>query len=120
MSVSTFQVLRSLVPDAKCAVKEGPGVLEIVWSDSRSQPTDSEVAARRKILEDEEPKNVLREHRNNRLSETDWMANSDVTMTDAWKTYRQQLRDMLGTANPILDSEGLLIHNSVTWPTKPS
>tara|TARA_E500000305_G_C3954082_1_gene203642 strand:+ start:579 stop:872 length:294 start_codon:yes stop_codon:yes gene_type:complete len=35
----------------------------------------------------------LRENRNNLLAKTDWTANSDVTMSDAMKTYRQQLRD---------------------------
>tara|TARA_R100000231_G_scaffold31563_1_gene27773 strand:+ start:603 stop:899 length:297 start_codon:yes stop_codon:yes gene_type:complete len=36
----------------------------------------------------------LRRQRNILLAETDWMANSDVTMSDAWKTYRQALRDI--------------------------
>ena len=36
----------------------------------------------------------LRRQRNKLLSETDYMALSDVTMTDAWKTYRQALRDI--------------------------
>ena len=35
----------------------------------------------------------LREDRNNLLAKTDWTANSDVTMSDAMRTYRQQLRD---------------------------
>ena len=37
--------------------------------------------------------NNLREKRNLLLSQTDWTANSDVTMSDAMRTYRQQLRD---------------------------
>ena len=36
----------------------------------------------------------LRRQRNELLVETDYMALSDVTMTDAWKTYRQALRDI--------------------------
>ena len=36
----------------------------------------------------------LRFKRTKLLEETDWMANSDVTMSDAWKTYRQELRDL--------------------------
>ena len=36
----------------------------------------------------------LRKQRNKLLVETDYMALSDVTMTDAWKTYRQELRDI--------------------------
>ena len=35
----------------------------------------------------------LREKRNNLLAKTDWTANSDITMSDEMKTYRQQLRD---------------------------
>jgi len=37
--------------------------------------------------------NKLRQKRNRLLTKTDWTANSDVTMSDAMKTYRQQLRD---------------------------
>lgn len=29
-----------------------------------------------------------------KLQETDWMANSDLTMSDAWKTKRQAWRDI--------------------------
>ena len=39
----------------------------------------------------------LRNRRNQLLSETDWMANSDVTMSDEWKAYRQALRDITKT-----------------------
>ena len=36
----------------------------------------------------------LRRERNMLLKETDWLANSDVTMPTKWKTYRQELRDI--------------------------
>ena len=36
----------------------------------------------------------LRTVRNGMLAESDYMGNSDVTMSDAWKTYRQELRDI--------------------------
>jgi len=35
----------------------------------------------------------LRDKRNHLIAKTDWTANSDVTMSDAMRTYRQQLRD---------------------------
>ena len=35
----------------------------------------------------------LRDKRNGLLAKTDWTANSDVTMSNAMRTYRQQLRD---------------------------
>ena len=55
--------------------------------------------------------NDVREHRNLLIQETDWMANSDVTMTDEWKTYRQQLRDITKTHKSM---------DGIVWPTKPS
>ena len=56
---------------------------------------------------------LLRMQRNNRLAETDWMGNSDVTMSTAWKNYRQALRDIT-TQTPSDD-----ILSNITWPTKP-
>jgi|TARA_X000001382_G_scaffold48787_1_gene33071 dihydroorotate dehydrogenase len=56
----------------------------------------------------------FRNKRNNLLAETDWMANSDVTMSDEWKTYRTQLRDLpsgLDTVEKV---------NAKEFPTKPS
>ena len=41
-------------------------------------------------------------------------------VADAWKTYRQALRDLPASASPSLDSNGELDLTSVTWPTEPS
>ena len=81
-----------------------------------SNPSDfgttwSAVSAKKTELTNAEPMRLLREERNRRLAETDWMGNSDVTMSDAWKTYRQNLRDITNSATSLDD---------VTWPTKPS
>jgi len=67
-----------------------------------------------------EPMRLLRVERNRLLAETDWMANSDVTLADNWKTYRQQLRDLPASASPKLSSDGSLDMSSVSFPTKPS
>jgi|TARA_B100001741_G_scaffold283474_1_gene258444 hypothetical protein len=59
--------------------------------------------------------------RNRRLAETDWMANSDVTMTDAWKTYRQALRDLPTHSNwPNLKAPDIGGAGDNDWPVKPS
>ena len=55
----------------------------------------------------------LRQQRNILLAETDWMGNSDVTMSAGWKTYRQALRDITKTT-PADDEL-----SNITWPTKP-
>ncbi len=57
---------------------------------------------------------LLRNKRDILLAETDWMGNSDVTMSNDWKTYRQALRDITKT-EPI----DMALSN-ITFPTKPS
>ena len=66
------------------------------------------------------PKMRLRARRDKLLEQCDWMANSDVTMSDAWKTYRQALRDLPANSPSasINTTTGRL--ENVTWPTKPS
>ena len=78
------------------------------------------VSDKKKALEDAEPMRLLRVERDRLLAETDWMANSDVTLASNWKTYRQSLRDLPASAKPKLDSNGALDMSSVTFPTKPS
>ena len=75
--------------------------------------TWSAVSAKKTELVNAEPMRLLRQERDRRLAETDWMAGSDVTMSSAWTTYRQALRDV-----PAQD--GVTGLDDVTWPTKPS
>ena len=82
--------------------------------------TWEDVSAKKDELLAAEPMRQLREERNRRIATSDWMANSDVTMTDAWKTYRQALRDITSGASPTLTENGMLDQSSVTWPTEPS
>jgi len=56
----------------------------------------------------------LRKQRDVLLAETDYMALGDVTLSDAWKTYRQALRDITDTT----PSDDAL--SNITFPTKPS
>ena len=72
-----------------------------------------EIAEAEAWMRDVEPGLILqrfKEKRNSLLAETDWWANSDVTMTDEQRIYRQALRDLPANttdpANPV-------------WPTKP-
>jgi len=68
---------------------------------------------------------LQRVERNRRLAETDWMACSDVTMSEDWKTYRQALRDITKHSNwPNLKESGLHPEEGGSdesdWPVKPS
>ena len=78
------------------------------------------VSDKKTELVNAEPMRLLRVERDRLLAETDWMANSDVTLADNWKTYRQALRDLPSGASPKLSADGSLDMSSVTWPTKPS
>tara|TARA_R100001086_G_C11753695_1_gene236120 strand:- start:14 stop:460 length:447 start_codon:yes stop_codon:yes gene_type:complete len=74
---------------------------QLTWAAVKTK-WDAKIAA--------QPLADLRGVRNDKLAETDWLANSDVTMSDAWKTYRQALRDLpANTSDP----------SNPTWPTKP-
>ena len=55
----------------------------------------------------------LRKKRNSLLIETDWLANSDVTMSSAMTTYRQALRDLTNGLTTVEQIE------AVIFPTKP-
>lgn len=55
--------------------------------------------------------NQLRCMRDHLLQETDWWANSDITMTAEQTAYRQALRDITDTYTSLED---------VVWPTKPA
>jgi len=56
---------------------------------------------------------ILRIKRNALLVETDWMANSDITMSNDWKTYRQSLRDLTNGLDTVEKVE------AVEFPKKP-
>lgn len=68
---------------------------------------------------------IAREKRNELIQETDWWANSDLTMTAEQTAYRQALRDLPDHAtdwNPALswdDDTWTGSLTGVTWPTKP-
>jgi len=53
---------------------------------------------------------LIRSKRDRLLSDTDWMAMSDNTITPEWASYRQALRDI---------TEQTGFPYEVTWPTKP-
>jgi hypothetical protein len=55
----------------------------------------------------------LRDERTRLLSATDFYALSDVTMSEAMTTYRQELRDLPSGLSTVEDV------NNVTYPTKP-
>ena len=84
-------------------LSSNPSDFGTTWADVKAK-YDEMVAAK--------PMADLRAERDRRLAETDWMAGSDVTMSSAWTTYRQALRD-------VPSQDGVTGLDNVTWPTKP-
>ena len=69
--------------------------------------------------------NQIKNIRNEKLQSTDWMANSDVTMPDYMKTWRQNLRDVPANNDSSKyddllkrDDNGNLTHTIWTQPTE--
>jgi len=122
MILTKHDALSSLKPNAKWRWV-GFDYSGLEWQDSSTKPTETEINNELTRLNNLEPMTALREYRDMLLEETDWVvtkaAETGVAETDAWKTYRQALRDMT-KQTPKLDSNDKLDLTSVTWPTKPS
>ena len=115
------EAIKSLKPDVKAFhIKDGGSGAVIYTVDDASNPTDSQIADEITRLHSVEAVRLLRVERDKRLAKCDWRANSDVTLPDAWKTYRQQLRNLPASATPKLNSFYNLDKSSVTWPEEPS
>ena len=55
----------------------------------------------------------LRDTRTKRLSDTDWYALQDVTLSDVMTAYRQDLRDLPAGLSTVAEVD------AVSWPVKP-
>ena len=120
MKYTITDALTALKPGAEYNLR-GEEYSGLEWLDSvETKPTETEVNNKIAELDAAEAMRLLRLERNLRLAETDWRASSDLTLSDAWKTYRQALRDLPASASPSLDSSYELDLTSVTWPTEPT
>ena len=113
--------LQALVPGAEWVLRgtEYSG-LEWLKGNGHDKPTEDALNTKIAELDAAEPMKLLRAERDRRIAKSDWRASSDLTISDAWKTYRQALRDLPASATPTLDSSYRLDMTSVTWPTEPS
>jgi len=99
------------------------GVGSIVWDNPSASdlPSYAQIKTKATELSADNAKNALRETRDMMISTSDWMGNSDVTITDAWKTYRQALRDITATITDNDIRQAMSDDwNHSSWPTKPS
>ena len=94
---------------------KGPGIVP---------PSNEELDAKLIELKANEPFKLLREERNRRLAECDWIVTKNAeygyNISKEWRTYRQALRDLPSiTYKPELTEFGSLKMDSVAWPTPP-
>ena len=119
MKYDIASALLVLKPGAEWTLR-GSDYSGLEWLDSsQTKPTETEVNSKISALDSAEAMRLMRIERDTRIAKTDWRASSDLTLADAWKTYRQALRDIT-TQTPKLDSSYNLDLTSVTWPTEPS
>ena len=124
MKYDITSALQALKPGAEWLLR-GTEYSGLEWMDSsQTKPTETEINSKIASLDSAEAMRLLREERNQLLSETDWMVTrsieTGVAMSNDWKTYRQALRDLPASSDPKLDSNGGLDMSSVKFPTKPS
>ena len=124
MKYDITSALQALKPKALWTLR-GKEYSGLEWLDSsQTKPTETEINNKITELDSAEAMRLLREVRNQLLSETDWMiaksTETGVAMSNDWKTYRQALRDLPASSSPKLDSNYDLDLTSVTWPTEPS
>ena len=119
MKYSIGQALLSLRPGAEWVLR-GTEYSGLIWRDKdQTKPTETEINSKISELDAAEPMRLLRIERDERIAKTDWRASSDLTLSDAWKTYRQALRDIT-KQTPQLNKKYELDLTSVSWPTEPS
>ena len=87
--------------------------------------TADEIAARKAQKEAWEADSLnralknLRDERTEKLKETDFYGNSDVTMSSDMTTYRQALRDLPSNYTTSDGNELKSDLSNLNWPTKP-
>ena len=120
MKYDITSALLALKPGAEWTL-HGSDYTGLTWLDSsQTKPTETEINSKISELDNAEAMRLLRVERDIRIAKTDWRASADLTLADAWKTYRQALRDLPASATPKLNSDYDLDLTSVTWPTEPS
>jgi hypothetical protein len=104
------RALLELAPGAEWTT-HGETVDDIIWHDEViAKPSDEAISTKIEELTNGEPLRKLRVVRDTKLSQTDWWASSDLTMTEAQTAYRQALRDITQHYQSL---------DEVVWPEKP-
>lgn len=95
------------------------------WDGANATPLSSleiqQVEEKHATVIEEEKYRLLREERDFRLAETDWVVTKSTETGEPipaeWSTYRQALRDLPELSEPELNENRQL--SNITWPEKP-
>ena len=82
-----------------------------IIAEQPTPPTNAEILAQKWV--------EVRAERNTKLAATDWRANSDLTLSDDWKTYRQALRDIPTQTDAISLAADSSVIDKINWPAVP-
>ena len=112
--MSTLKAIKKINPNAKFQIeKDIDGNENITWLEGTTPISVADIQAQLPIVEFDMAMENLRAKRNKLLTDTDYLALSDNTMSAEMTTYRQALRDITNGLTTVADVE------AVTWPTKP-
>ena len=124
MNIDITAALLDLRPNSSFSVI-GNEYSGIKWHSKDSiVPTEEEVNNKITELKAAEPMSQLRDERNRRLAECDWIVTKNAeygyNIPKEWRRYRQALRDLPSISyRPELNEFGDLKMDSVAWPTPP-
>jgi len=106
------QAILKINPNAEFSVN-ADDIDQITWLGDTTPISKADIQAQFTAVELGYAMKTLRIKRNKLLTETDFYALGDVTLSDNMKTYRQNLRDITDDLTTVDEV------NAVTWPTKP-
>jgi hypothetical protein len=107
-----IETILKINPNAQVVVR-GDDINNIEWHNGTTPISKEDIEAQFPIVELDMAMSNLRAKRNKLLSDTDYLALADNTMTEEVKTYRKALRDItigLSTVEEV---------NAVVFPVKP-
>ena len=113
--MSTLKAIKKINPNAKFQIeKDIDGNENITWLEGTTPISVADIQAQLPIVEFDMAMENLRAKRNKLLTDTDYLALSDNTMSAEMTTYRQALRDITNGLTTVADVE------AVVFPTKPA
>jgi hypothetical protein len=99
-------------PNAEFSVN-ADDINQITWLNGTTPISKADIEAQLSAVELDIAMDTLRTKRNALLTETDYLALSDQTLSTEMSTYRQALRNITNGVTTVEQA------NNVTWPTKP-